>query len=134
MRSRQLDLTCYNSDKIASGYLERYDSILQPLLDRDVKLLELGIHEGGSLLLWRDYFPKSTIVGIDLKVPENLAAEARIQVFQGSQADTDFLTAVASKTAPNGFDVIIDDASHLGRLTKIAFWHLFDNHLKPGGL
>lgn len=36
--------------------------------------------------------------------------------------------------APEGFDIIIDDASHIGELTRIAFWHLFDNHLKPGGL
>jgi spermidine synthase len=41
---------------------------------------------------------------------------------------------VARKTAPEGFDIIIDDASHFGDLTKIAFWHLFDNHLKPSGL
>jgi hypothetical protein len=38
------------------------------------------------------------------------------------------------KTAPEGFDVIIDDASHIGELTKTTFWHLFDRHLKPGGL
>ena len=41
---------------------------------------------------------------------------------------------VARKTAPEGFDINIDDASHFGDLTKIAFWHLFDNHLKPSGL
>ena len=40
----------------------------------------------------------------------------------------------ARKTAPEGFDIIIDDASHFGDLTKIAFWHLLDNHLKPSGL
>jgi len=58
----------------------------------------------------------------------------RIQIFKGSQADTQFLSEVANKTAPEGFDIIIDDASHIGALTKTAFWHLFDNHLKPGGL
>jgi glucose/arabinose dehydrogenase len=41
---------------------------------------------------------------------------------------------VARKTAPEGFDIIIDDASHFVDLTKIAFWHLFDNQLKPSGL
>ncbi len=28
----------------------------------------------------------------------------------------------------------IDDTSHAGSLTKASFWHLFVNHLKPGGL
>ena len=36
--------------------------------------------------------------------------------------------------ALSDFQVIIDDASHIGELTKTSFWHLFDNHLKPGGL
>jgi len=30
--------------------------------------------------------------------------------------------------------VIIDDCSHIGELTRISFWHLFTNHLKPGGI
>ena len=30
--------------------------------------------------------------------------------------------------------MIINDASHIGQLTRTAFWHLFDNHLKGGGL
>ncbi len=71
---------------------------------------------------------------IDIKLQRQFVNEERIQVFEGSQADTVFLSEVAHETAPEGFDIIIDDASHLGELTKIAFWHLFDNHLKPGGL
>lgn len=36
--------------------------------------------------------------------------------------------------APGGFDIIIDDSSHIGEFTKTAFWHLVDSHLKPGGI
>jgi hypothetical protein len=129
MRSKQLALERYNTDKI----LEWYDPVLQPLMDREVKLLEIGIDHGGSLLLWRDYFPRGTIVGIDLRLPDTLADEKRIHIFQGDQKDTAFLSKVASQTAPEGFDIIIDDASHLGELTKVTFWHLFDHHLKPAG-
>lgn len=134
MRSVELHLDQYDSDKIASGYLRHYDGLLAPWIDRPVALLELGIHRGGSLALWRDYFPRGSIVGIDLRLPASFHPGERIQMFQGSQDDTEFLSSVASRTAPSGFDIIIDDASHLGALTKVAFWHLFDNHLKPGGL
>ena len=68
------------------------------------------------------------------RLPQRLETGERIQVFQGDQADTAFLSKVASRTAPDGFDIIIDDASHIGELTKATFWHLFDRHLKPGGL
>jgi hypothetical protein len=134
MRSKQLDLAAYDTDKIQHQYLEVYDPILAPWVDREITLLEIGIHRGGSLKLWRDYFPRGRIVGIDLKLPKNFVPGERVQVFEGSQADTEFLSEVAMKTAPEGFDIIIDDASHIGELSKTTFWHLFDHHLKPGGL
>ena len=134
MRSNELSLDRYKTDKIANRYLEWYDPVLEPLVNRDVKVLEIGVHTGGSLLLWRDYFPKGTIIGVDVELPQELSDADRIKVFRGRQEDTDFLSDVASKTAPDGFDLIIDDASHIGALTKITFWHLFDNHLKPSGL
>ncbi len=134
MRSKQLNLSAYDTDKIKHHYLELYDPILSPWIDSELKLLEIGIHRGGSLKLWRDYFPHGRIVGIDLKLPKNFFPGERVQVFEGSQADTGFLSEVAMKTAPDGFDLIIDDASHIGELTKTTFWHLFDRHLKPGGL
>jgi len=134
MRRFQLSLEQYDSDKITSRYLEQYDPVLEPWVEKKIVLLELGVYKGGSLLLWRDYFPLGTIVGIDINLPKNFQPAERIHVFEGSQADPRFLSRVANEIAPDGFDIIIDDASHIGELTKIAFWHLFENHLNPNGL
>src|SRR5437660_10309843 len=134
MRSKRLNLDAYETDKIRLGYLDVYDAITAPWIDKEIKLLEVGVYQGGSLKLWRDYFPRGTIVGIDRKLPQHFQRGERIQVFAGSQADKEFLSKVANETAPDGFDIIIDDASHIGELTRRSFWHLFDHHLKPGGL
>jgi hypothetical protein len=134
MRSKQLNLDAYDSDKIRLGYLDVYDPFLAPWVDKEVKLLEIGVRKGGSLQLWRDYFPHGVVIGIDIKLPEHFVPGERIQVFEGNQADMAFLSEVANTTGPEGFDIIIDDASHIGELTKTTFWHLFDHHLKPGGL
>lgn len=134
MRSSRLRLDEYNTDKITNQYLECYDPVLEPWLDKQIALLELGVLKGGSLRLWHDYFPLGTIAGIDIVLPRDFTPTERIQLFEGSQADRPFLSGVANKVAPEGFDIIIDDASHMGQLTRIAFWHLFDKHLKPGGL
>lgn len=134
MRSDQLVLADYDTDKVSGGYLRRYDPILDPWVNQKITLLEIGIHRGESLRLWRDYFPLGTIVGIDIRLPKDFPPLDRIHLFQGSQADTAFLSRVAAQTAPEGFDIIIDDASHIGELTRKSFWHLFDHHLKPGGL
>src|SRR6476619_5089362 len=134
MRSKLLNLDAYDTDKIRHGYLDVYDAILAPWVDEEITLLELGVYRGGSLKLWRDYFPRGSIVGIDRKLPQNFRPGERIQVFEGSHGNKRFLSEVANRTAPNGFDIIIDDASHIGEKTRMAFWYLFDHHLKPGGL
>jgi hypothetical protein len=135
MRSLELSLDKYDSDKIRDlSYLEDYDPIFEPYVQKKIALLELGVNKGGSLLLWRDYFPFGTVAGIDVRLPDGFDPGERIQVFEGNQADPQFLSRVANNVAPEGFDIIIDDASHIGELTKTAFWHLFDNHLKPNGL
>jgi len=134
MRSLELSLAQYDTDKIVSHYLERYDPILEPWLDKKIVLLELGIHNGGSLMLWQDYFPLGTIAGVDINLPKEFEPTDRIHLYKGNQADHVFLSRGANEIAPDGFDIVIDDASHIGELTKSAFWHLFDNHLKPHGL
>jgi len=133
-RSEELDLDRYDTDKVPNGYLRTYDRIFEELIDRPVKLLELGVRSGGSLRLWRDYFPNGTIAGLDV---EPLASEPdgdRIRIYQGRQEDTSVLSRIAAEVAPDGFDIVIDDASHIAGPTRAGFWHLFDNHLKPGGL
>jgi SAM-dependent methyltransferase len=132
---RRLDASKYDTDKAAhTHYLRNYEEFFRPLADRDIRLLELGIYHGGSLLLWRDYFERGLIIGLDLNPVELEDPTGRIRVYQGGQQDTALLDRVARECAPEGFDIIIDDCSHVGQLARVSFWHLFDKHLKPGGL
>jgi hypothetical protein len=133
MRSSRLNLERYDTDKISSNYLRYYDEIFSSLVDQRITLLEIGVLNGASLSLWCDYFPLGRIAGIDIRLPQNFTTGERIQMFEGSQTDLAFLSTVAGQVAPDGFDVIIDDASHIGELTRTTFYHLFERHLKPGG-
>jgi hypothetical protein len=114
-------------------YLNNYRRHFGYAAKQHIKLLELGIYRGGSLLLWRDYFQNGKIVGLDLEHVEIDDPTGRISVYQGDQRDLALLDRIAAECGPDGFDIIIDDASHIAEFTKISFWHLFDNHLKPGG-
>jgi SAM-dependent methyltransferase len=135
MDNKIIDAGGYDTDKAEHPhYLRKYEEYFQSLHDKEVKLLELGVYKGGSLQLWRDYFTRGVVVGLDLN-SVNLADDSgRIRTYQGQQQDTALLDRIAAENAPDGFDVIIDDCSHIGELTRISFWHLFDNHLKPGGI
>lgn len=133
-RSQELDFSRFDTDKVPNGFLEVYDKVFAPLLDQPITLLEIGVRSGGSLLLWREYFARARVVGIDADPPQNDLSGDRLHFYQGRQEDTEFLSAVAAEVAPEGFDVIIDDASHVAAPTRTCFWHLFEHHLKPGGL
>jgi hypothetical protein len=122
----------YDTDK-HQLYLNHYVRHFKHISQQHIKLLELGVFHGGSLLLWRDYFQHGKIVGLDLNHVDIDDSTERISVYQGDQRDLQLLDRIAAECAPNGFDIIIDDASHIAELTKISFCHLFDNHLKPGG-
>ncbi len=132
---KTIDARRYNTDKPAfDGYFRTYEMIFAPLVEKKIHLLELGISQGGSLELWRDYFRKGTIAGIDISPVALKDPSGRIHVYRGLQHDPALLDRVREETAPEGFDVIIDDCSHIGEFTALSFWHLFDRHLKPGGL
>ena len=114
-------------------YLPIYEKLFEAIRFTPLTLLELGIYKGGSLKAWEAYFPYARIAGVDVNLP-TLNLGARVQMFAGNQTDTDLLSRAAAEVAPDGFDVVIDDCSHIGALSKISFWHLFDHHLKPGAL
>jgi SAM-dependent methyltransferase len=124
----------YDTDKaIQPEYLRHYEEHFGALREQPVRLLELGIKRGGSLFLWRDYFPNGLIVGLDIDPAAVDDPSGRIRTYQGPQEDTALLDRVARESAPGGFDIIIDDCSHVGALAAASFRHLFDRHLKPGG-
>lgn len=131
---KKLDASGYKTDKSKTQYLRNYERYFSPFVKKKIKLLELGVNKGGSLLLWRDYFEKGVIVGLDINPVDLDDPTGRIHVYQGQQQDLALLDRISEEVAPEGFDVIIDDCSHIGELTRISFWHLFDNHLKPGGI
>jgi 23S rRNA U2552 (ribose-2'-O)-methylase RlmE/FtsJ len=124
----------YDTDKGINNYLEKYEEYFHHLTESQICLLELGVKKGGSLLMWRDYFKQGTIVGLDINHVHLKDSTDRIHIFQGLQQDEKILDKIRNETATGGFDIIIDDASHIGELTSLSFWYLFDNHLKPNGV
>jgi hypothetical protein len=83
--------------------------------------------------MWRDAFPQATIIGVDL-TPPDLQLGSRVHIIQGDQTDAALMQRLREDHAPNGFDVIIDDASHFGVTTARSLQALYSRHLSPGGL
>ena len=125
----------FDTDKVESaGYIENYEKHFGRLRDAPVKLFELGVYHGGSLQMWQEFFDNGTIVGLDRNPNPFDSLPERVHFYQGSQDDKVLLDRIANDRAAEGFDIIIDDAAHVGTLARSSFRTLFDKHLKSGGL
>jgi len=128
----------YDSDKWnCHWYTPHYHRHFQHLRRKPITLLEIGVGGyisptvgGFSLRMWKEYFPKATIVGLDYYYKKPLD-EDRIITEQGDQADPKVFEALAEKYGE--FDIIIDDGSHNSAKTVSSF-HLGWPLLKKDGI
>lgn len=115
------------------SYLPAYARILEGRRTDSLAILELGVSSGASLLCWRDYLPNATIIGIDIaEPPARIVDQDRILFIRGGQDDPLSLDK-AAQAAGRPFDLIIDDAAHIGYLAKRSMHYLFPRWLAPGG-
>ena len=105
-------------------YFSIYDRYFGPFRGKPIKFLEIGVANGGSLDIWRNYFGEdATIFGIDIN-PEctkfdGISGRVRI----GSQADAEFISDVIDEMG--GVDLILDDGSHNSHHIRASFQTLF---------
>lgn len=113
------------------SFAQVYGNILYSL---EVKsLLEIGIHKGGSIRLWREFFGDDLSIScLDIKEEAcDLVKGVANFVYVGSQVDSEVLSNVINDSGP--FDVIIDDGSHRNQHMLKTMEMLFD-HVAPGGV
>jgi hypothetical protein len=115
------------------GYTKTYDELFGGLpKDARIRLLEMGIWHGGSMLMWEEFFPNGHIVGTDVDPTALRKLGPRITCEFANQADPTEMRRVCEAHGP--FDIIIDDAGHIGLCQLKAFYMLFPMFLLPGGV
>lgn len=123
----------YSSDKChqAHNFIEFYDRLFTPKRDSIERFFEIGILNGASHLMWKDFFPNAEIYGIDLKDYSEKSKKDGIHTFVANQANRDDLQAFIDVHGGN-FDVILDDGGHAMDHQQISLGFLFQ-FIKPGG-
>jgi 23S rRNA U2552 (ribose-2'-O)-methylase RlmE/FtsJ len=123
-----------STTKSAAGNLYGlYEDYLGHLADAPITLLELGVHKGHSLATFAQYFKNARIIGVDIAdCSAHIPAGGNITFARADQSDAAALERICATYAPDGLDVVIDDASHVGEPSLASFRALFPR-VKPGG-
>lgn len=113
-------------------YFDIYEKHFSRFRNKEICILEIGVFQGGSLQMWKNYFgDKAKIYGIDINPDCKKLEEENIQIFIGSQSDRQFLKEVRNNIPL--IDILIDDGGHKMQQQIISFQELF-NHVKPNGV
>jgi len=113
-------------------YFDIYDRHFNRYRNKDVVIVEIGVFQGGSLQMWKDYFgDKAKIYGIDIDPRCKSMEEENITILIGSQSDRIFLKSLQTQIPP--IDILIDDGGHAMIQQIITYEELFP-HIKEDGI
>ena len=137
-RNNMNDLEKYfrqNDNRLISKwvhYFDIYERHFERFRNKEITILEIGVFQGGSLQMWKNYFGgKAKIYGIDINPKCKELEEENVKIFIGSQSDRKFLREL-KKEIPQ-IDILIDDGGHTMRQQIVSYEELFD-HVKDNGV
>ena len=119
-----------SSDKFDLGYVDTfYNPLFAPIKNNVSNILEIGIQNGYSLRLWRDFFTNANIYGVDIDLVDlSLFYEDRITPIYTDAYNTSFTNTLKDAY----FDIVIDDGPHTYE-SMVFFLQNYITKVKPGG-
>ena len=74
-----------------TNYFDVYDKLLTKFIGETITFVEIGILDGGSLFMWRDFLGKNArIIGVDLNPEAIKWREHGFEILIGDQSDPKF--------------------------------------------
>ena len=120
----------YSSTKHDS-YFNTYDELFSKYIDKDITFVEIGVLNGGSLFMWKDYFgDKARIIGIDNNINAKYWEKYGFEIFIGNQSDVNFWHSFKNNVGK--VDIILDDGGHLDYQQAVTLFENIDNINEDG--
>jgi len=95
-------------------YTEFYGPLLTPYRKSFTDILEIGVKQGGSLLMWKEFFPNATIWGMDNEgegpIPEDIINTEGLNVYLNDAYDPKVVEELIEDDKE--YDLILDDGPH----------------------
>jgi hypothetical protein len=109
----------YTDKNTTHSYFSLYEKIMRPMKESAKNIFEIGIGDfqeknGGSLILWRDYFTNANIFGVDIlpesSVLDELINDPKVKLYCNTDAYNNLF--VKNNLENIKFDLILDDGPH----------------------
>ena len=114
------------------GYFPVYEKLLQNYRGKAITLVEVGVFNGGSLFMWRQYFgEQARVIGIDLNPDAQAWEDHGFEIYIGDQSKDLFWIEFFSKVG--NVDVFIDDGGHTNSQQITTVHHAIQN-INDGGI
>ena len=93
-------------------YFQVYEEMFNKYVGKKMTFVEVGVLQGGSLFMWREYFGKDArIIGIDLHPNAKELEKHGFEIYIGSQSDKNFWRNFYTKVGK--IDILLDDGGHV---------------------
>lgn len=113
-------------------YFEVYDRYFYKYRNTEVIFVEIGVYQGGSLQMWKQYFgPKAKIYGVDINPECKKFEDEQIEIIIGDQENKDFLESLKDRIPQ--MDILLDDGGHTMKQQINTFEVLFE-YIKQDGI
>ncbi|MDP2231499.1 class I SAM-dependent methyltransferase [Methylotenera sp.] len=115
-----------------SSYFQVYADLLDQYRNKQITFVEVGVANGGSLFMWRDYFGiNARIIGIDFNPNAKKFEKDGFEIYIGSQADPDFWEIFFKSVGP--VDIVLDDGGHTFEQQIVTVHNCIPN-INQGGI
>jgi cephalosporin hydroxylase len=98
------------------SYIELYEKLLCSQKETAKNVLEVGIYNGGSIKLWRDYFVNAQVYALDIihenKIWDKIKNDQRITLYTSTDAYNDNIFKTKFLDTGLKFDFMLDDGPH----------------------
>ncbi len=113
-------------------YFPVYDRLFARFVGKGITFVEIGVLNGGSLFMWRDYLgADARIIGIDMNPQARKWEEHGFEIFIGDQSSPAFWSETLAKIGE--IDVLLDDGGHT-YYQQIATVECVVPSIRDGGL
>jgi|APSaa5957512535_1039671.scaffolds.fasta_scaffold03722_5 hypothetical protein len=92
-------------------YFDAYEFIFNSYIGKPITFIEVGVFNGGSLHMWREYFgEQARIIGVDFNPIARELEKDGFEIYIGNQESSEFWLELKNKV---GYvDIILDDGGH----------------------